>query len=143
MANNKGTPLFSPKNKYVLNDSKWPETQFGKFFLFFFGVTNSRFYPPPLVWRLPLTSLLESILLEIHLQIPSRRYGIFKWISKWFSSISWQHKSMLKRSIFPVLLYPFSWLILLWGVTLLEWVLFTVQTYITEKINLLNALNHD
>ena len=26
-------PFFSPKNKCVLNDSKWPETQFGTFFL--------------------------------------------------------------------------------------------------------------
>ena len=28
MAKNRGNPRFSPKNKCVLNDSKWPETQF-------------------------------------------------------------------------------------------------------------------
>ena len=43
---NRGTPLFSTKNKCVLNDSKWPVTHFGKFF-FCVCVTNSQFYHPP------------------------------------------------------------------------------------------------
>ena len=40
---NGGTPLFSPKNKCVLNDSKWPETHFGNFF---FVCEKLRILPP-------------------------------------------------------------------------------------------------
>ena len=44
MLKNGGTPLFSPKNKCVLNDSKWPETHFGNFFFFFWcGSNNENF----------------------------------------------------------------------------------------------------
>ena len=33
MAKNRGTSLFSPENKCVLNDSKWPKTHFDNFFV--------------------------------------------------------------------------------------------------------------
>ena len=33
MLKNRGTPLFSLKNKCVLNDSIWTETHFGTFFV--------------------------------------------------------------------------------------------------------------
>ena len=46
MLKNGGTPLFSPKNKRVLNDSKWPETHFGNFF-FFFWCEKLLILPPP------------------------------------------------------------------------------------------------
>ena len=38
---------FSPKNKCVLNDFKWLETDSGNISIFFFGVMNTGFYPPP------------------------------------------------------------------------------------------------
>ena len=36
-----GGTLFSPKNKCVLNDSKWPETDFCNFFFFFLNTSLS------------------------------------------------------------------------------------------------------
>ena len=47
-------PQFSPKNKFVLNHSKWPKTHFGQFFFFFFSVTFSRSDPPPQVTNVTL-----------------------------------------------------------------------------------------
>ena len=44
---NRGTPHFSPKNKCVLNDSKWPKTHFGNIFFFFWG-NEVRILSPPL-----------------------------------------------------------------------------------------------
>ena len=38
--------LVSPKNKCVLNDSKWPETHFGQFFFIFF-LCDAKYKPSP------------------------------------------------------------------------------------------------
>ena len=47
MPKNRGTPHFSPKNKCVLNDSKWPKTHFGNIFFFFWCDELRILTPPP------------------------------------------------------------------------------------------------
>ena len=52
-----GVPPFSLKNKCVLNDSKWPETKFGNFFVWKTSVPSppkfSHFQDLPKVWHWP------------------------------------------------------------------------------------------